>query len=85
MSVDSTEEQADLSSGDWSDSPFPNSLIHIWLSSLEAAILASLTIFLIATLEGGEIIPDILAELTVGLGIFIITFASLTYVRHSWD
>ena len=83
MSMDSTEEQADLSSGDWSDSPFPNSLIYVWLSSLEAAILASLSIFLIATLEGGEIIPDILAELTVGLGIFVVTFFSLTYIRHS--
>lgn len=82
MSTDSVEEEADLSSGDWSESPFPNSLIHAWLSLLEAAMAGGLTTFIITMLEGGEIIPDVLAELRVGLGVFLVVFVILVYVRQ---
>ncbi|WP_135303769.1 hypothetical protein [Haloarcula amylovorans] len=85
MSTDSMEEDTELSSGDWSDSPFPNSLIHAWLSLLEAAMFGGLTTFVITMLEGGELIPNVLAELRVGFGVFVVTFAILLYVRHFRD
>ncbi|MBV0926294.1 hypothetical protein KTS45_18970 [Halomicroarcula limicola] len=85
MSTDAMEEEAELSGSDWSDSPFPDSLIHAWLSLLEAAMLGGLTTFVITMLEGGEIIPNVLAELRVGLGVFAITFVVLVYVRHFRD
>lgn len=85
MSTDSIEEEAELSSSDWSDSPFPDSLIHAWLSLLEAAILGGLTTFVVTILEGVEFIPNVLAELRVGFGVFVVAFAILVYVRHFRD
>ncbi|WP_324761159.1 hypothetical protein [Haloarcula montana] len=84
MSTDSMEEEAELS-GDWSDSPFPDSLIHAWLSLLEAAILGGLTTFVITMLEGGGFIPNMLAEIRVGFGVFVVAFAILVYVRNFRD
>lgn len=82
MSTDSMEEEAELSGGDWSDSPFPDSLIHAWLSLLEAAIVGGLTTFVITMLEGGGFIPNMLAEIRVGFGVFVVAFVILVYVRH---
>lgn len=55
-------------------SPFPDPLVFAWLSFLEGAIAFGLTVFSIGLLEGGEIIPDILAEWTVSTGVFFAVF-----------
>lgn len=55
--------------------PFPPVLVFAWLSLLEGTIAAGLTVFSIALLEGGEIIPDILAEWSVGVGAFVVATA----------
>jgi hypothetical protein len=66
-------DTADADPGtDANPTPFPDSVVFVWLSLLEATIAAGLTVFGIAMLEGGELIPDVLAEWNVGLGVFVI-------------
>lgn len=66
-------DTADADPGtDANPTPFPDSIVWVWLSLLESTIAAGLTIFSIALLEGGDIIPDVLAEWNVGIGVFVI-------------
>lgn len=61
--------------------PFPDSVVYIWFSLLEAAITAMLIVFALGILEGGEIIPDGLPEITTGLVAFVAVFAGLLALR----
>lgn len=65
----STDVEGDV---DIPPTPFPSLLVFVWLSLLEGTIAAGLTVFSIALLEGGEIIPDILAEWSIGAGAFVV-------------
>jgi hypothetical protein len=69
MSTDAAESDSPIADN---PTPFPDSVVYVWLSLLEATIAAGLTIFGIALLEGGDLIPDVLAEWNVGIGVFVI-------------
>jgi VIT1/CCC1 family predicted Fe2+/Mn2+ transporter len=71
MSTDTADAGPEVEA-DANPTPFPDPVVYVWLSLLEATIAAGLTIFSIALLEGGELIPDVLAEWTVGLGVFVV-------------
>ena len=74
MSTDTADAEPER---DLNPTPFPDSIVYAWFSLLEATIAAGLAIFSIAMLEGGEIIPDVLAEWNVGIGVFVVTTAVL--------
>lgn len=63
-------------------SPFPDIVVYAWLSFLEGSVAAGLTIFSIAILEGGDIIPNVLEEWTVGLGVFVVVSGGLFVLRQ---
>jgi hypothetical protein len=69
MSTDAADSDSPIADN---PTPFPDPVVFVWLSLLEATIAAGLTVFGIAMLEGGELIPDVLAEWNVGLGVFVI-------------
>jgi len=52
-------------------SPLPNPVVFAWLAFLEGIVAYGLVVFSITLLEGGEIIPDVLAEWRVGAGVFV--------------
>lgn len=67
MSTETSEQDANVP-----PSPFPDAVVFAWLAFLEGLVAAGLVVFSIAILEGGELIPDVLAELSVGVGTFVV-------------
>lgn len=76
MSTENTGGDRDLP-----PSPFPDTVVYAWFSILEAVIVATLVVFALGILEGGAIIPNVLAELSVGLGTFVVVFLVLFSIR----
>ena len=62
-------------------SPFPDPIVYLWLSLLEGLVAFGLTVFSIALLEGGEIIPDILEEWTIAGLVFVVIVAATFGLR----
>lgn len=62
-------------------SPLPNPVVFVWLAFLEGIVAYGLVVFSITLLEGGEIIPDVLAEWGVGAGIFVAVTALMIVYR----
>jgi VIT1/CCC1 family predicted Fe2+/Mn2+ transporter len=77
MSTDTEDSAPDIP-----PSPFPDVVVYAWLSLLEGSVAAGLTIFSIALLEGGNLIPNVLEEWTVGLGVFVVVSAGLLVRRQ---
>lgn len=78
MSTDTGEPESELP-----PSPFPDIVVYAWLSVLEGSIAAGLAIFSISLLEEGNLIPDILAEWSVGMGVFVVVSVGL-FVRRQY-
>lgn len=74
--------ETDDSAPDIPPSPFPDVVVYAWLSLLEGSIAAGLAIFSISLLEGGDLVPNVLDEWTVGLGVFVVVSVGLLVRRQ---
>ena len=61
--------------------PFPNPLVFVWLAVLEGIVAGALVVFSISMVEGGQLVPDVLAEWGVGLGVFVLVTVGMTVYR----
>lgn len=75
MSTD-TETEVDVP-----PTPFPDQIVFLWLALLEGMVAGGLAVFSIALLEGGDIIPNVLREWTVGAGVFAVTVTVMFVLR----
>lgn len=61
--------------------PAPDVVVYAWLALLEALTAAGLVIFSIALLEGSELIPNVLEEISVGFGTLVVVALLSFYLK----